>query len=56
MENGKAVFLTTRRTLLERAGLPDDDAALDELCRRYWQPVNAFLRRSGCAAADRPRR
>lgn len=52
MEDGKAAFLTTRWTLLERAGQPDDGAALDELCRRYWGPVFSFLRRSGCAAAD----
>lgn len=52
MDKQPGMFATTRWTLLERARQPEDIKALDELCRRYWQPVNAFLRRSGCTPAD----
>jgi hypothetical protein len=48
----EARFATTRWSLA--AGLGDDDpvsaqASLQTLCRRYWYPVYAYLRRSGHA-------
>ncbi|MCU0795330.1 MAG: sigma-70 family RNA polymerase sigma factor [Akkermansiaceae bacterium] len=52
MEGRSPLFLTTRWTLLEKAGEPEGGEALDELCRRYWGPVHAFFRRAGCRPAD----
>jgi RNA polymerase sigma factor (sigma-70 family) len=44
-------FPTTRWTLVVTAGgnesQPGRDAALDSLCRSYWHPVYAFIRRRG---------
>ncbi|MBL9186863.1 MAG: sigma-70 family RNA polymerase sigma factor [Opitutaceae bacterium] len=48
-------FPTTRWDELAHATLHGDDAArraLDEFCRRYWTPVNAFIRRKGYAEAE----
>ena len=44
------VFATTRWTLVIAAGdaaHPVGAQALDELCRRYWYPLYAFIRREG---------
>lgn len=44
------VFATTRWTLVLAAGdsaNPLGAAALEELCRRYWYPLYAFIRREG---------
>ena len=46
------LFQTTRWTLLEESSGPNSGDSLDELCRNYWHPVHAFLRRSGCPEAD----
>ncbi len=43
-------FLTTRWSLVARAASPEAPearAALDELCRAYWWPLYAYLRRRG---------
>jgi DNA-directed RNA polymerase specialized sigma24 family protein len=43
-------FPPTRWTLVIRAGQGDQegaDRALEELCRAYWYPVYAFIRRAG---------
>jgi DNA-directed RNA polymerase specialized sigma24 family protein len=48
-------FPTTRWDELARASLHGDTAArkaLDEFCRRYWAPVNGFIRRKGYDEAD----
>jgi RNA polymerase sigma-70 factor (ECF subfamily) len=48
-------FQTTRWSLVVAAGgttSPVSKAALDELCRLYWYPVFAFIRRSGNSADD----
>lgn len=48
-------FPATRWTLIVAAGQSENPAAgeaLAELCRSYWYPVYAFVRRSGYAAAD----
>src|SRR5438046_8198197 len=48
-ENGAAVFATTHWSLvLEAQGeSPAAQDALEKLCRTYWRPVYAFLRRQG---------
>ena len=48
-------FQTTRWSLVVAAGgttNPRSQAALAELCRLYWYPVYAFVRRSGKAPDD----
>jgi RNA polymerase sigma-70 factor (ECF subfamily) len=49
------VFGTTLWTMVLAAGdpnHPDAAAALDRLCRTYWYPVYAYVRRKGRIAAD----
>ena len=50
----RAVFPTTRWSLIARvqAGDADSAAALEEICRNYWYPLYAFLRRSGVRPPD----
>jgi RNA polymerase sigma-70 factor (ECF subfamily) len=48
-------FTTTRWTVVLTAGQEDSErreAALEELCRTYWYPVYAYIRRSGHSSAD----
>jgi RNA polymerase sigma factor (sigma-70 family) len=48
-------FRTTHWTVVLNAGHTDErqrSNALEELCRTYWYPVYAFVRREGFAAAD----
>ena len=50
-----AAFKPTRWSLVLRAGDARDPAALaalDELCRAYWQPLCAFARRRGLGPED----
>lgn len=52
---GAADFRTTRWSRIARAGRPEDPEAaeaLEQLCRAYWFPVYAFLRRGGIPAAE----
>lgn len=53
---GKAAFLPTRWSLVLRAGdLENEDEsarALEHLCRAYWYPLYAFVRRSGKSVED----
>jgi RNA polymerase sigma-70 factor (ECF subfamily) len=49
------VFLTTRWTMVLNARDPTDEAvspALSSLCRTYWPPLYAFLRRQGYSSHD----
>lgn len=47
-ENRSAVFATTRWTLVLAAGQGDTaQEALEHLCRTYWFPLYAFIRRRG---------
>ena len=50
----RAVFPATRWSLIARvqAGDADTAAALEEICRNYWYPIYAFLRRSGVRPHD----
>lgn len=54
-EGTRAVFATTLWSVVLAAG-PSDGAtagsALEALCRAYWYPVYAFLRRRGFSPAD----
>lgn len=47
-------FMTTRWTLVLQAGAegPEREAALDQVCRTYWYPVYAFIRRQGASPED----
>lgn len=48
-------FPSTRWTLVHAVqGGSEDEAAraMEELCKRYWYPIYAFLRRSGHATSD----
>jgi RNA polymerase sigma-70 factor (ECF subfamily) len=52
---GPAAFRPTRWSLVARAASPADataPAALEELCRAYWYPLYAFLRRRGRSPED----
>src|SRR6516162_729807 len=52
---GARGFATTRWSMVLAAGKgqsPDADAALARLCRTYWYPLYAFVRRSGHQPAD----
>lgn len=49
------IFATTHWTVVLAAGqrhTPQSDAALEELCRTYWFPLYAYVRRRGYAKAD----
>ena len=48
-------FATTRWTLVlaaGRRGSPQADVALEELCRVYWYPLYAYVRRQGHSRED----
>jgi RNA polymerase sigma-70 factor (ECF subfamily) len=49
------VFATTRWTVVLAAGnrsAPQADVALEELCRTYWYPLYAYIRRHGRSRED----
>jgi RNA polymerase sigma-70 factor (ECF subfamily) len=49
------IFATTHWTVVLAAGrrhTPSADTALEELCRTYWFPLYAYVRRRGHAKAD----
>jgi len=49
------IFATTHWTVVLAAGrrhTPQSDGALEELCRTYWFPLYAFIRRRGHGKAD----
>src|SRR5262245_31307771 len=51
----EARFSTTQLSVTSRAAVrasPRWRASMEVLCRRYWTPIYAFLRRRGYAAAD----
>lgn len=52
---GGGVFATTHWTVVLAAGsgdLPQATVALEELCRTYWYPLYAFVRRQGHSRED----
>ena len=51
----KAAFATTRWSIVLAAGhrsSPDSENALETLCRAYWYPLYAYVRRRGYASED----
>ena len=49
------IFATTRWTVVLAAGdrsTPQADIALEELCRTYWYPLYAYVRRQGHSRED----
>src|SRR5215212_4552422 len=53
--NSAAFFPTTHWSVVLRAGdgaAPANGAALEELCRAYWTPLYAYLRRQGHSPHD----
>ena len=53
--NGLAVFATTRWSVVFAAGgssSPESEQALSHLCRTYWYPLYAFVRRQGRTPED----
>src|SRR5262245_42719340 len=53
--SGVSAFPTSHWSLIARAGDSDAGAAreaLAELCRRYWYPIYAFVRRQGASNHD----
>jgi RNA polymerase sigma factor (sigma-70 family) len=49
------IFVTTRWTVVLAAGRkadPQSDRALEELCRTYWFPLYAYVRRRGQSKED----
>lgn len=49
------IFATTRWTVVVAAGArhtPQSDHALEELCRAYWYPLYAYVRRRGHSKED----
>ncbi len=54
-ERTAAQFATTHWSVVLEAGeraSPESAAALERLCRTYWYPLYAFVRRKGYAVAD----
>ena len=52
---GSDIFATTRWTMIVAAGnqqTPQSNGALEELCRAYWFPLYAYVRRRGYARED----
>ena len=52
---GPSLFVTTHWSVVLAAkdkSSPDSAAALEALCRAYWYPLYAFVRRQGHAACD----
>src|SRR4051794_35415572 len=54
LENGASAFVTTRWTvvLTAQGSSPAAHDALEQLCRSYWRPIYAFLRREGRSPED----
>ena len=54
-ETGAAVFATTHWSVVLAAGQSDSEqqaAALEKLCRAYWYPLYAYVRRRGHGPED----
>ena len=51
-DSGQAWFTTTHWSVVLSAGQRQASEALDALCRTYWYPVYAYIRRKGLATED----
>ena len=50
-----AQFVTTHWSVVVDASRPDSpevSLALEKLCRTYWYPIYAFVRRNGCGPEE----
>lgn len=52
LRSDRGAFLTTRWSVVVRAGAGESQEALTQLCRDYWYPLYAFLRRRGLSLHD----
>ncbi|MFO1500223.1 MAG: sigma-70 family RNA polymerase sigma factor [Verrucomicrobiota bacterium] len=55
LREGAGVFATTHWSVVARAGdsrSPEAAAAMERLCRTYWYPLYAFVRRKGHSHED----
>lgn len=52
--SGADAFVTTRWSVVREAQgtSPAADAALERLCRTYWRPIHAFVRRQGSSPEE----
>src|SRR2546427_1887473 len=54
-QSGPRVFATTHWSVVLAAKEDDSPSvqeALEKLCRTYWYPIYAYLRRRGCGEQD----
>lgn len=51
-ESGPRVFATTHWSVVMAARDEGSDSALETLCRTYWPPIYAFIRRQGHPMAE----
>ena len=51
-DSGKAWFTTTHWSVVLSAGQRQASEAIEALCRTYWYPVYAYIRRKGLATED----
>jgi DNA-directed RNA polymerase specialized sigma24 family protein len=54
-DDGGPAFTTTHWSVVLQAGgapSPQNEAALEQLCRIYWYPLYAYVRRRGCLPED----
>lgn len=51
-ERNRSDFVTTRWSLVLAVRDHSSEEAVVELCRRYWFPLYAFVRRTGCGRED----
>src|SRR5438094_4661022 len=52
---GRTAFTSTHWSVVlaaAQSGAPDDVSALEKLCRTYWYPLYAYVRRGGYSAHD----
>lgn len=52
VRSAHGAFLTTRWSVVVRAGAGEDGEALTQLCRDYWYPLYSYLRRRGLPMHD----
>jgi DNA-directed RNA polymerase specialized sigma24 family protein len=51
-DNAARRFVTTRWSIIEKAGSADAKEALSSLCQAYWYPIYSFIRAQGIGSED----